>query len=328
MDPRTPFPVLCDRCRAEGRAGEAEFETLAGLGDLLDFEPVPRRVARADGWTPENHRAYVAALAVTGSERQACAVVGRAAFGISQLRKCAGSESFFAACDAALEIWRERERVRRSDNLLAAAHGEAARIHGRPPLAWSGAASRRLPSDPEPPSEAPPDPAGEEQRKLELLEAIVGKLAIKLKQERDARLEGRIADADFYLRQFTCLEVALDLISGDGWRALADFRSRGYSLLHIAQTPMSKLVDAVRRQHWEEAGDPPRPEHPPRHLLEEKGDFDVEPLECGRTDDPRDLDEQQRAFDERHVRDAQAQVEWEAEARRDYERRRAGDADS
>ena len=42
-----PFPVLCDRCRAEGLAGEAVFAGLAGLGDLLDFEPVPRRVERA-----------------------------------------------------------------------------------------------------------------------------------------------------------------------------------------------------------------------------------------------------------------------------------------
>ena len=68
-----PFPVLCDRCRAEGLAGEAEFAELADLGDLLDFEPVPRR-KRANGWDAEVQRAFIVALAVTGSDRQAAAV--------------------------------------------------------------------------------------------------------------------------------------------------------------------------------------------------------------------------------------------------------------
>ena len=62
-----PIPVICDRCRAEGFGNAEEF---ADFGDLLDFEPVPRR-PRADGWTPEVQRAFIAALAVTGSDRQA-----------------------------------------------------------------------------------------------------------------------------------------------------------------------------------------------------------------------------------------------------------------
>jgi hypothetical protein len=34
----SPFPVLCDRCRAEGLAGEAMFADLADLGDLLEHK--------------------------------------------------------------------------------------------------------------------------------------------------------------------------------------------------------------------------------------------------------------------------------------------------
>ena len=42
--PQPPFLLLCDRCLTEGLAGEAKFTERAGLGDLLDFEPAPRRV--------------------------------------------------------------------------------------------------------------------------------------------------------------------------------------------------------------------------------------------------------------------------------------------
>jgi len=48
------IPVICDRCRATGVSGEADF---SHLGDLLEFDPVPRKTQRADGWTPERQRA-------------------------------------------------------------------------------------------------------------------------------------------------------------------------------------------------------------------------------------------------------------------------------
>ena len=41
--PPPPLYVICDRCRAEGQAGEDPF------GDPLDFAPVPRLTTRADG---------------------------------------------------------------------------------------------------------------------------------------------------------------------------------------------------------------------------------------------------------------------------------------
>jgi hypothetical protein len=325
MATREPFPVLCDRCRAEGLAGEAEFSELAGLGDLLDFEPVPRRVARADGWSPEIQREYVAALAVTGSERQSAAVVGRAAYGVAQLRKAEGNEGFLAACDKAMEIWREKERVRRSDGLLAAVHGEAAKARGRPRLAWRDSASRRPRPAPSPEPSRDADRAltpEEEKLRLGLLKVIVHKYMLKLEAERRCRLEGRIAEADFYIRQVTMLEVSLDVLTGgDGMAVLKQAHRDGHDLLHIAETELSRLLDQARRLHWEECGDPPRPEYPPRHLLEQHDGFATEPLDVTWGGLEEDHNAQHRRTEEQHAIDAKAQVEWEAKARRDYEAR-------
>src|SRR3954452_1525063 len=94
-----PIPVVCDRCRAEGLAGEDPFEA---FGALLDFEPVPRRMNRADGWDAEVQRAYIAALSLTGSDRAAARAVGKAAFGIKQLLNSPGSEGFAAAREEAM----------------------------------------------------------------------------------------------------------------------------------------------------------------------------------------------------------------------------------
>lgn len=107
------IPVICDRCRASGMAGDEAF---AGIPDILEFDPVPRR-AHANGWSPEHQRAFVAALAITGSARQAARAIGRHAFGAEQLRKAKGGRSFDSACEAALDIARDRERERVHANL-------------------------------------------------------------------------------------------------------------------------------------------------------------------------------------------------------------------
>lgn len=121
-DLSTPtIPVICDQCRAHGMAGDERF---AGIPDILDFEPVQRR-AHANGWTAEHQRAFVAALAITGSARQAARAIGRHAFGAEQLRKAKGGRSFGAACDAAMDIARERERERIHGNLKELADSAA-----------------------------------------------------------------------------------------------------------------------------------------------------------------------------------------------------------
>ena len=100
-----PIPVICDLCRAAGEAGEQPFADLAGL---LSFTPVPRR-PHANGWTPEHQRAFIAALAATGSPASAARALGKHAFGAEQLRRARGGAGFSAAWDAALEIASERE---------------------------------------------------------------------------------------------------------------------------------------------------------------------------------------------------------------------------
>ena len=132
-----PIPVVCDRCRAEGFGGAEPF---ADLGGLLEFEPVPRR-PRADGWTPELQRAFIAALAVTGSDRQAAHAVGKAQFGVEQLKKAKDNEGFLAAHAKAMAMAADDK----SRRLAAGLHTVTAQAAlWRPPdPAWSKAASRQ-----------------------------------------------------------------------------------------------------------------------------------------------------------------------------------------
>ena len=67
---------------------------------LADFIPVPRRY-RADGWTPERQRAFIAALADSRSVKHAAAQVGMSADGAYQLRRQKGADGFIAAWNAA-----------------------------------------------------------------------------------------------------------------------------------------------------------------------------------------------------------------------------------
>lgn len=311
-----PIPLICDRCRAAGAAGDDPFALYA---DLLDFEPVPRR-PRADGWDGEVQRAFIAALAATGSPRQAAHAVGRAQFGVDQLKKAKGNEGFLAAYDRALEHAAEEKSRRLREGLIAVA-GPAARW--RPPSpAWGHAATRQ----------AAPPPAEEEEEdteeaRLAWLADLVRKYLLKVGQEREARLAGQVVAADFYLRQLTWLEVVLDLAGGGGFKVLMEFRKGDHHLVEIGETPFSRLLDAARREKWAELGEPPRPEHPPRNRLVEHDGFSTEPLEATWGGRPESHEEQQAAFEAEHKRQAELQIEWEALARRDYESRRDSVAD-
>jgi hypothetical protein len=126
------MPVICDKCRAEGTAGDAMF---AAIPDILNFEPVPRR-AQVNSWSAEHQRAFIAALAITGSAKKAAATIGRHAFGADQLRKARGGKSFSEAWDAALDVARERELARVYENLSELqAKDEAANARGQQPAA-------------------------------------------------------------------------------------------------------------------------------------------------------------------------------------------------
>jgi hypothetical protein len=70
---------------------------------LPDFTPVPRKY-RHDGWTPERQKAFIAALADTGSVSRAAAMVNMAQTNCYTLRRAAGAESFRRAWEAALDF--------------------------------------------------------------------------------------------------------------------------------------------------------------------------------------------------------------------------------
>ena len=75
---------------------------------LPPFAPVPREKDRANGWKPEVQRAFIEALAETGSVRAACRRVNRADHGAYLLRRHPEAQAFRAAWDAALDIGMRR----------------------------------------------------------------------------------------------------------------------------------------------------------------------------------------------------------------------------
>src|SRR5205814_3521891 len=141
--PESPMsiPVICDRCRAAGIAGEADF---SHLGDLLEFTPVPRKTKRIDGWSPERQRAYIAALSATGSKRRAALAIGMQPFGVDQLLKAEGSDSFKAAHYRAMAIAEANGSMKLASGVADAAASQAqlappSRLRGLPsPLEGEG----------------------------------------------------------------------------------------------------------------------------------------------------------------------------------------------
>ena len=275
METSTPIPVICDRCREEGMAGEDPF---TAIRDLLHFEPVKRR-AHVNGWKEEHQRAFIAALALTGSPRQAAHALGRWPNGAEQLRKSKGGRSFAEAWESALELYREREFFRIKDNLSALAKQQEQRDDI--PLATTHLRALPPPSPPLPRAGEgrgeglSPEEAWERHGELwpedyeppvakELTDALFAKFILKLRAERRARLAGRIAEADFYLRQISFFEVALELVHEDTFIAFQDLRRGDCHLVHIAETDGTRHLDRIRRRTWlelelERIGENPSP---------------------------------------------------------------------
>ena len=70
---------------------------------LPEFTPVVRKSQRHDGWTPERQRAFIEALADTGSVSRAAAMVNMSCEGAYFLRRQKGAEGFRRAWEAALD---------------------------------------------------------------------------------------------------------------------------------------------------------------------------------------------------------------------------------
>lgn len=101
-DASAPSPPRARPGPPPGGDPDAEIEA------LLDFEPVPRKVRRPDGWTPELQRDFVRLLAETGSPMRAAEALGKNVSGIEAVYRTKGADSFRAAWDRALDIGRRR----------------------------------------------------------------------------------------------------------------------------------------------------------------------------------------------------------------------------
>jgi hypothetical protein len=274
---------------------------------LLNFTPVVRKCIRHDGWMPDKQRDFIRALTVLGNAEAAAIAVGGTMSGAYKLRTAAGGREFAAAWDAALTLYFDRHP--RPEPKGRPSRGEILSGGGRKP--WPAAPTRHDPG--------PVDPEAEERAKEEGLDLILEKYLVKLSMERVARLEGRIVEADYYVRQLTWLEVVLDL--GDrGAELLQQLRRGGLAARDIAATPMSVLLDQARRLYWREEGGPERPPMP--ELGESEGEVSPGPrLECqyDRERDGPDYQAGRRRQEERQALAAEAQAAWEEKARREAE---------
>jgi hypothetical protein len=88
--------------------------------EMTAFEPVPRKY-RHDGWTPERQRAFIGALADTGSVSRAARYVNMSPEGAYYLRRRPGAESFRRAWEAALDLGVQRLKDEVVDRAL---HGQ------------------------------------------------------------------------------------------------------------------------------------------------------------------------------------------------------------
>ncbi|MEA3035752.1 MAG: hypothetical protein QOH04_1517 [Sphingomonadales bacterium] len=267
---------------------------------LLSFDPVLRHTRRHDGWSPARQYGFIAALARLGDVDRAAHSVGRTASGAWKVRTSAGAEGFSDAWDGALDLFHARN----------------------PGLKRRGGRARGPWVPPEP--ELEPEPEGdlteaEEARWKELSETILMKYLLKLDAEREARLQGEIVVADFYVRQLTWLEVAIDL-AGVGPRAveyLKGLKRGGRHAGDIVATPMSNLLAKLRRLYWEGCDEPERPE--PAALGRHDDEIATgQPPECQHwpeRDGP--LFGSRAPHDEHLRRNAEAQRAWEEKASAD-----------
>ncbi len=299
----------------------------------LEFEPVPRKVKRPDGWTPELQREFIARLAQCGSPRDVCAAMDKNLSGVESVYKSAGAESFRAAWDRAVETGR-RARLA----------GLGARFDGPVPGTPRGRAADPGADADDGGEEWDGDGEADEEElgaTIEMIANIGVRFLRKVAAEREARLGGQVVTADFYLRQITVLEVMFDMLAsgkriGGPWEMLHELRRGGQSIYHIVDTPFVRQLDARRRELWESNGEPPRPpETFAEEFIRDHGDHRTPIYQhyYGGTTDPArghskaewaamDFDQQKAARQRQFDEDAQKQVEWEASARRDFENRR------
>lgn len=269
---------------------------------LLQFEPVVRKCVRHDGWLPERQIEFIVALTVLGHAGQAAIAVGGTMSGAYKLRDAEGGEGFAAAWDSALALHHRRNP--RPEPKGRPSRGEIESGVGRKP--W--------------PAPLPPPPPDPEEEALELeriFDRLLGDYLLKLGAERDARLSGRIVEADFCVRQLSWFEVVLSL-GGRAHELLLRLRGGDIHPGRIVATPASLLLADARRGLWAQMGEPERPPEP------ELGRHDDEiatgpAMECQRTDPHLSHSEWHHRQEEKNALAAEAQRLWEEKARAEAE---------
>ena len=86
-----------------------EFEIDPEIEALLDFEPVPRKIAVKGGWTPELQRAFIVRVAHVGSTGLASEMLGMDRSGARKLYNSPHGASFRAAWDGAVALAARRK---------------------------------------------------------------------------------------------------------------------------------------------------------------------------------------------------------------------------
>ena len=88
----------------------AELAADPEIAALLEFTPVVRSHPKANGWTADMQRMFIAWLAHYGSPTKACDELGKARSGIDKVYKAETAEEFRASWDGAIAL-AERRRI-------------------------------------------------------------------------------------------------------------------------------------------------------------------------------------------------------------------------
>ncbi|HEY8591844.1 MAG TPA: hypothetical protein VIL42_03145 [Sphingomicrobium sp.] len=95
------------------------------IAALLDFDPVPMR-KRVNGWSADAQRAFVAAVAATGSKDHAVNILGRSRAGMDRILDRDDADSLRAAVDAAFAHYEAKHGAALARNVAHAAQAAAA----------------------------------------------------------------------------------------------------------------------------------------------------------------------------------------------------------
>jgi len=270
---------------------------------LLHFEPVVRKCVRHDGWLAERQIEFIVALTVLGHAEQAAIAVGGTMSGAYKLRTANGGEGFAESWDAALALHHRRHP--RPEPRGRPSRGELQSGTGR--KAWPA----RGGVTPE-----PADPEQEARDSEAFWNQMLNLYRIKLVAERKARLEGRIVEADFSVRQLGWMEVVFDL-GGRAGKILEALKCGDRRLFDVAATPMSELLGEIRRGIWLEKGEVDRP--PPSPLGRRDRHCATDPPRAYEAARDGDYQSWCRRRDEEAALAAEAQRAWEEKAKAEAE---------